>query len=528
MRHAFISFGEYDILNQYDITFSSLPDDEAESFQKTWNETMTQRGFDLSIDKDAITAIFKLICKEFSKNFGEKIEISLREGYITKKESHKPINHSQASRVFSMTNTVYLDYLISSVLYDYTTIYYIWARHQDNASIATSCFKQALYIFDGCCRKGLLTNKEGSLNLLQLMRNILEDHEFKIISDLYWCMIAFALCHEVAHIYLHHFTEGDNETAYIQEFQADHVGYDIFLKIMLKTKDNTADTVDNVFRDYMYAAPMILLLFYHNLFTTGYWLFGEQILTLHPNPIDRINKLLEISQESKYDFDTRDGNIILGGYWDITDCYLEELWYKLQRGKLRTIIQKGGNSMTNRNSFNEAFALDDEICKRIKLFAAESGYEEQKCLGLWNVTGYLSSDSLGDYKGFVYSVGEKSVTTKPMNIVYKQKVLLGFIIESGLTLTKPENKVETIKAALYILYKLALMSTIEITDTQAAVLKYLHTHQAYTQPISEEEILQNVKDANSGTVTILDQMKCIEIVDGIVYLRERVIFPLIH
>ena len=51
MRHAFISFGEYDILNQYDITFSSLPDDEAESFQKTWNETMTQRGFDLSIDK---------------------------------------------------------------------------------------------------------------------------------------------------------------------------------------------------------------------------------------------------------------------------------------------------------------------------------------------------------------------------------------------------------------------------------------------------------------------------------------------
>jgi len=34
MRHAFVSFGEYDILNQYDITFSSLPDDEENPYKK--------------------------------------------------------------------------------------------------------------------------------------------------------------------------------------------------------------------------------------------------------------------------------------------------------------------------------------------------------------------------------------------------------------------------------------------------------------------------------------------------------------
>lgn len=108
MRHAFVSFGEYDILNQYDITFSCLPDDEEESLQKTLNETMAQRGFDLSIDKDAIAAIFNLICEEFINNFGERIEISLREGYITQKESHKPIKHTlqiQTQNMFFYQNS---------------------------------------------------------------------------------------------------------------------------------------------------------------------------------------------------------------------------------------------------------------------------------------------------------------------------------------------------------------------------------------------------------------------------------------
>lgn len=44
-------------------------------------------------------------------------------------------------------------------------------------------------------------------------------------------MIAFALYHEIAHIYLEH--TADKDMVITREYQADEAGYDIYLRLML-------------------------------------------------------------------------------------------------------------------------------------------------------------------------------------------------------------------------------------------------------------------------------------------------------
>lgn len=524
MKHALITIGDYDILNQYEISFHGFRKEDAikETIDEKWNRLMAPRGFALSDKKDLLKDLFTLICAEFETTYNEKIPITLREGYITKNRGHQSVRHNDTSRIFSTPNNVYIDLLMSSVLFDYAATSYLWARYADQEDIKSECFKQMFYNFDALCRKGMFANVEGSLHLFNLLNLNSENWELGFIGDLYWCMISFAVCHEVSHIYLRHNIPKDTTEAHMQEFQADQVGYEIYLSLMMKYKDSSEDKEYSVFREYLYAAPMILLLFYHNLFSMSYWLFGETIGNSHPPLMKRIGKLLEISQSCKYDFNTTDGNIVLNNYWDVSEQFIGSLCNKLKAGKLQEIIRKGDSDMKG-NGFEQAFALDEAICKRIREFADAKGYNADHLIGIWNVAAQTTAESFGDQLGLVYSISGKKYSIKVPNIIYNQKVLIEFILDMGLTITKPDNPIATVQMALFIVYKIALAATIEISELQAKTLLYCHKRNAYIMPISEDTILKDNPDINNDVLTSLAQMGCVRIENGFVYLLEKVV-----
>ena len=103
------------------------------------------------------------------------------------------------------------------------------------------------------------------------------------------------MCHEIAHIYCEHGYPASISEGLAQEFEADAVGYDIYLKLMIKNMHNSEAIASSVFREYLYTAPMILFLFYHDLYKMGYWLYGEKIPDTHPPLSERIDKLFDIS-----------------------------------------------------------------------------------------------------------------------------------------------------------------------------------------------------------------------------------------
>ena len=174
--------------------------------------------------------------------------------------------------------------------------------------------------------------------------------------------------------------------------------------------------------------------------------------------------------------------------------------------------------------FEEAFMLDEAICKRIKEYANQEGYEFNQLIGLWNSSAYISTDSFGDQNGLVAKVAGDTYSIKATNIIYKQKAFLDLVIESGLTVGKPGNTFDTVRIALYLIYRIALSMTIKITEVQAKVLVYCYQEKAYSKAIDEEILLKAVPEASSETLTTLNKMGCIQIEDGKILLLERVIF----
>lgn len=524
MMHSLITVSGYDFLNQFDLSFYDLIDQNDRAvIADTWNKAMATRGFKTPIDVNGLQEIFDLINSEFGDAYGDQKCISLREGLITKAKGQIPIKHNDASRIFSQSKSIYVDFLMSNVLFEYATTFYLWARFPEQKDVAANCFIHTLYLLDGCCRKGKLSEIDGQLSLQKLITENLSDAEIVFIGDLYWCMLSFAMCHELAHIYHSHVPPQTLDEAHTQEFQADASGFDIYMKLIMKHMHNNDDSFKSVFREYLYTAPMILFLFYHDLFTMGYWLYGETISNSHPPLYERIDRLLDLSLNEKYEFDTASGNDVLGNYFDISDLFLKELWYKLKNGKLAEIVRKGSDNMAGKG-FEEAYMMDENICKRIAIEAQTLGYEENKLIGLWNIAAQISVDTFGENNGFVFRFADNTYSLKAANIIYNQKVLLESIIEFGLTIAKPASSVETIRTALYILFKIAMVGTIEITDSHAQLLQVCHNAKAYSKAIDEESLLTMVPTASSADISDLHNLGCIEIVEGQIYLRERVIF----
>lgn len=106
-------------------------------------------------------------------------------------------------------------------------------------------------------------------------------------------------------------------------------------------------------------------------------------------------------------------------------------------------------------------------------------------------------------------------------MIFRLQAALIAVIDEGLSLSVPENKIETIMFVLRMLLKLMVGSTVKITEDQAKVLMECHINKAYIRPIEEETILK-LTDVPRKTIDELCKLKCIELIDGKVWLKEEV------
>lgn len=343
MKYRIITMNGYDIVSE-DAIPSVFPEakDAKQHMNTVWEKLMGPRGYSLTEDDNAfLRALFDLVCDEFAEQYHEKLGIHLVEGYLTQDEGGKHVQFNTAPRVMAEEKCVYIDTIISTMLFDYVATHYTWSRFEDFPDVSDDCFRVLLYILNGCCNKGDLADAEGATHIFEYLSKLSND-DVSAISDIYWCILIFMMCHEVAHIYMHHHENGANEhDAYEQECEADAVGYDIYLRMMLKYMHSREDKPSSVLQEYSYTAPMVGLNFFQDLYKVQEILHCEKQDDSYPSPAKRIALLLDISQQEQYHFDSRDGNIVLHNFLDLSDVFYEKLKIYYSSGRLAKILKRG-------------------------------------------------------------------------------------------------------------------------------------------------------------------------------------------
>lgn len=495
-----------------------LPDSRSKSL---WNESLHKMGFDITSIEPTVRELFQFVKTAFERQKGELLDIEFAKGYIASLDGTSPIPANEASRLCSEEKQIYVDELILSALFDYVATYYLWAKDFHNKDVYVFCFQYTAILLNYACRLGILTDDERRTRLVEQITDNCDIRAVNLISDLYWSCLAFAFCHEIAHIYLKHKGYDDeSHTLWEQEFEADAVGYDVYLTIIETAQENAECPFEGVFHDYLYVAPMILFQFYEDAYFMSYWLFGERAGNSHPTLQARISALLDISEQSKYTFETKEGNILLNNYMDVSDLFREELILKLQKGKLDDLIKRGVAHMS-KSGYSEAMRFQKDMCDDLLSEAEERGWDSKRLIGLWDMAVDIELlDSPGD-NAFVWSHNGNTYSTKAFNVRFSLKKVLTSVLEFGASWEVTDFSTKTILLALLILCKLAEITTIKLSDDHAAALIKCHELHADKSPVIEEELLQQ-SGVSSAVISELASMGCISIKDGTIQLNEEI------
>ena len=525
MEYGLIRFGStayHDLTLEYPTCAIAVNLSKSQT-KAMWSDHLAKMGFSVEAEEPQAEDLFGYVKAAFEKQKGKKLDIRLVRGYVASADGNSPVTFAEASRLYSSKDTIYLDELVSNALFEYIATYYIWAKDYTDSNVFTFCFQYMATILNYASRLGLLTNDEKKSELITQISTRCDDNAVNLISDLYWSCLAFAFCHEIAHIYLDHteYAPADLEEAWSLEYAADAVGYDVYLQIIQSAKDHSRNPFAGVFHDYLYTAPMILLKHYEDTYYLGYWLFGERTGNSHPPLNERINKLLQISEQEQYTFDTNEGNILLNNYLDVSDWFREQLILKLQRGKLNNFIQKGV-AFVSKPGYSEAIQFQQNMCDDLLCEADKLGIDSNLVIGLWNTAVDIELLNSPGEHGFVWSYNGKTYSTKAFNVSFSMKKLLMSVLDFGASFQLPDGEIKTVLIALSILYKLIDASTIKLDDLHAQILLKCHLLNAYEHPVPEEVLLE-IPGVSSESISALEGMGCIQITDGFITLRERIL-----
>lgn len=523
--HHLISAGQHVFL-PIDGTFENPLFDHLEDSksQQLWIEMLKEEGIYAESNDVDINALFEYVKLGFESVFNYKPDAFFISQYIAANNGEMAVRHDQASRAFTTGSLVYIDKLMVNVLLEYTANHYLWARFGND--VFPFCFKYTLKILDACCRQGYLNSDESLCELLSQFKDKGDAKAYTFIADLYWCIIAFIMCHELAHIYINDISKKETKpiTDIEAETLADEYGYKVFLHLIEGMNSHTDSPYATVFQDYLYAAPMILFLFYEDLYFMENWIYGERIsLGEHSSFSSRLSRLLDLSREWDIQIDLSEGDAVLASYWNISDLFREELVYKLKNGKLTEVMQKGYCNMKNTSGYEQALLFDMSIQQQLNTLAANLGINPGKMIGLYNIAvKYDVLDSEVADHSLVHTANGKVVSTKPYNLRFRLAASLSAVIDTGITLFAPGQIILTIMQLINMLITLVSESSIEISEEQAKVLLECYRLNTMHSPVNEDQILTAV-GASHKTVDELCRLKCIELVDGKIKLVEEII-----
>lgn len=314
--HHLISAGQHVFL-PIDGTFENPLFDHLEDSksQQLWIEMLKEEGIYAESNDVDINALFEYVKLGFESVFNYRPDAFFISQYIAANNGEMAVRHDQASRAFTTGSLVYIDKLMVNVLLEYTANHYLWARFGND--VFPFCFKYTLKILDACCRQGYLNSDESLCELLSQFKDKGDAKAYTFIADLYWCIIAFIMCHELAHIYIDDISKKENKpiTDIEAETLADEYGYKVFLHLIESMNSHTDSPYATVFQDYLYAAPMILFLFYEDLYFMENWIYGERIsLGEHSSFSSRLSRLLDLSREWDIQIDLSEGDAVLASY----------------------------------------------------------------------------------------------------------------------------------------------------------------------------------------------------------------------
>lgn len=523
MKYGITSYGDkaYYPVNSF-VSSSLIETAENSKTLRIWKETLSELGFNTDTHGVSPDMLFSFVKDAFENRYNCKIDVKFDRKYIASFNGDSPIMHDKSSRIFSDGAIVYIDELMVSILFEYVANYYLWSRFGDK--VFSFCFPYAVNSLNYCCRQGYINSDKNKSRLMKMLRQYGDDVAVSFITDLYWSILAFAFSHELAHVYLGHTRSTgllEHEKVKEHEYKADAIGYDVYLSIVDGKIGDPASPFHLCFHDYLYSAPIILFLFYEDLYFMEYWVFGEEIRGDHPPFSSRIERLIEISENERFSFDTMAGNDVLNSFWDVSDEFKNQLFLKLKNGKLSHVVQKGKIHMTNNPGYYEALTFDTQMRKNMEDLANHNNVDAKKVIGLYDIVSRIEIKDDTSLKHFVYSSKDSVYSIKPYNVVLRLRAGLIAIVDEGLSLTISENTEETIILLLKMLIKLTMITKITITEDQAKVLKECHENNAYLMPIEEKHLLE-VTGVSEKTIDDLCNMKCIELVNGEVWLKEQI------
>lgn len=498
---------------------TELPDGQTISL---WKNYLREYGSDVDAAEPTAADLFQFVKSAFEKQRETLLDIEFSKMYIASTDGVTPIPFNEAARLASDKNMIYVDELILSSLFEYVAVYYLWAKDYADENVFAFCFKYTAALLNNTCRLGLLTDDEHEAELVSQLAVHCDMRAANLIADLYWSCLAFAFCHEIAHIYIGHMQQEkeSRDALWQREYEADAVGYDVYLKIIETVQDSSEDIFAGVFHDYLYIAPMILLQFYEDAYFMDFWLFGERTGYSHPPIRARFDALLEISEQPQYTFDTEEGNILLNNYMDVSDWFREQLIIKLQKGKLHPLIQKGVAYMSS-SGYLDALRFQQNLSDDLRTEADSFGINIDQMTGLLDTAVDIELLNEPAENAFIWSYKGKTYSTKAFNVRFSLHKVLVSILEFGVSPEYPDTQLKAVLAALLILYKLINISTKELSEEHAAVLIECHKQHADVNPIDEEQLLQ-ATGASRAIVTELSRIGCIELSNGTVRLLEEI------
>lgn len=211
--------------------------------------------------------------------------------------------------------------LISFYLMMFSLIY------NDSKENFEKCFKNCIVLLDlqGNKRNIGVHNLNEIVEMCKLPKSTID-----LAMDAYWVSWTFIIAHEFYH------TKCKDESSQQEELNADKYAYITLIDMIKEQKTTNFSGEIEVFHEYLYLAPMMLLEYFKMLDFYNFLLGKETNYMNHPSPELRQKKLFDMFDNYiPEEFDTTQGNAIYNNFLDKIDMLREQLEIKIQKGKLK-------------------------------------------------------------------------------------------------------------------------------------------------------------------------------------------------
>jgi len=495
------------IPDRFRSSYDTLSDTGKEEIKKILN---INSGINqLSSIEEILNIVFNVsldCCKHY---FNKNIEVSLIHDY-----------KRNGLDVKSGSSNIYMNETLINSLLQYILVVIYFSLDFKNPEVDLYCYRKLLFITNEQCNNTYVLPKES--DFIEIMGKYPDIKTLNVAYDVYWGIITFLILHELAHIFLGHF---DTKKEYIiseREYEADKAAYLIFLDMIYnKSRYNTLEFLE----EYIYLAPMMAIDFFTLVNFVDGTINETRYFSRHPPHEERKDFLFDLFDKWDCEFNTVEGNGIYNWYVDVVEKFKKDLFNANEQGMLDLIKRNKERKMQEENIVGLITEITDEITETNILTGAINDLDVNQLIDTH--VCFIADESKSDFV-LMNLKGGTARSFKLTNIIIDFKGMLDTLIELALTSSVPSSAAQTVKLALFIVYKIFSLSIAKLSEIDAQVLLFLHKNNAYEKHINENEVIHHFilnglaeKNTVYEAINNLLKIKCIDILNGKIALLEK-------